>query len=224
MTATSEADPTRGLLHLRSPAETARRLPQVVIGLVLFGVGIRCMISGDLGLGPWDVFHRSVASRSGLSLGTVIMLTGVVVVLGFVPLRERLGLGTLLNAIVIGVAADASAPFIEPASELWARVGLMILGPIVIAFGTGLYLGGGLGPGPRDGIMTGLAKRGIPVWKARTAIEVTVLIVGLALDPELLDGGVFDTDLNAGTLWFAFGIGPMIQFFLPKLRMRDRGD
>jgi len=155
------------------------------------------MVEAGLGLGPWDVFHQGVSQLTGLSIGRIINITGFVVLLGFIPLRERLGLGTILNAIVIGVSADLTS----------VRVVAMVAGPVLIALGSGFYIGAGLGPGPRDGIMTGLAKRGIDVWKARFGIEFVVLLAGLAL------GG----SIGVGTVWFVLGIGPLVQFFLKRL-------
>ncbi len=205
-TANPEPEPVPFLLLLPL-GETLRRIPQVLLGLVFFGVGIAFMVNGDLGLGPWDVFHKAVAARTGLSIGTVIIGTGLLVVLLFVPLREQLGLGTILNAFVIGLSADAALSVLEAPSAFAGRLAFTLAGPVVIALGSGLYIGGGLGPGPRDGVMTGLSKRGIAVWKARTGIEMTVLAVGL-----LLGGSV-----GIGTIWFTFGIGPMVQWFLPRL-------
>lgn len=197
----------RDHLLLVGPADTVRRLPQVLLGLVLFGVGIALMIEGDLGLAPWDVFHKGVASQTSLSIGTVLIFTSVVVVIGFLALGEKLGLGTVLNAVVIGLVVDLSLPLLPSPDALATRLSFTIAGPVVIAVASGLYIGGGLGPGPRDGLMTGLAKRGIQVWKARTGIEMTVLLIGLFL------GGT----VGIGTVWFTFGIGPMVQFFLPRL-------
>jgi len=194
---------------LLSPAETLRRLPRVLLGLVGFGVGIALMIEGGLGLAPWDVFHKGVATQIGWSIGTVLIITSVVVVVGFLALGERLGLGTILNAVVIGLVVDASLPLLPTPAALPARLAFTIGGPVLIAMASGLYIGGGLGPGPRDGLMTGLAKRGITVWKARTGIEMTVLVIGLFL------GGT----VGIGTVWFTLGIGPMVQFFLPRFRL-----
>lgn len=188
-------------------ATTLRRLPVLLIGLWLFGVGISLMVEADLGLGPWDVFHQGVSELTGWSIGRVINLTGLVVVLGFIPLREKVGIGTVLNAVVIGVAADATSAMLPPIQNLGWRWAAMVAGPVVIAIGSGLYIGAGLGPGPRDGLMTGLARRGIDVWKARFGIELAALSIGV-----LLGGSV-----GVGTLWFAVGIGPLVQFFLTLL-------
>lgn len=194
---------------LLGPGETVRRLPRVVGGLILFGVGITLMIEGDLGLAPWDVFHKGVAEQTGLSIGSVIVITSGAVVLGFLALGEKLGLGTILNAFVIGLVVDLALPLIPTPDAIAGRLAFTFTGPILIAIASGFYIGGGLGPGPRDGLMTGLAKRGIDVWKARTAIEMTVLIIGLFL------GGT----VGLGTIWFTVGIGPLVQFFLPRLSL-----
>lgn len=195
------------VIDLPTPVEARRRVPVVVAGLVLFGVGIALMVLADLGLAPWDVFHQGVAYRTGLPIGAVVIVTGLVLLAGFGPLGERIGLGTLLNAVIIGLVVDATLAVFDPPDPLAARIALMVLGPVVIAAGSGLYLGGGLGPGPRDGLMTGIARRGHAIWTVRTAIELSVLAVGIAL------GG----SIGVGTLWFALGIGPLVQLALPHL-------
>ncbi len=190
--------------------ETLRRLPALLLGLYLFGAGIALMVAARLGLGPWDVFHQGVSELTGLSIGRVINIVGLAVVLGFIPLRERVGLGTILNAIVIGVSADLTAALLPDLSSAPVRWAAMLGGPVLIAIGSGFYIGAGLGPGPRDGVMTGLARRGVDVWKARFGIELTVLILGL-----LLGGSV-----GFGTIWFVLSIGPLVQFFLNRLTMK----
>ncbi len=197
------------MLLLVPARELLRRLPRVCFGLILFGVGIAMMVAGDLGLGPWDVFHQGLADLTGLGIGTIILIVGVVIVFGFIPLREKLGIGTVLNAVMIGATVDVVLTVLERPDSIVARALLMFFGPVVIAIGSGLYIGGGLGPGPRDGIMTGLARRGVKVAYARTGIEVSVLLAGLAL------GG----SAGLGTLWFALGIGPLVGYFLPRLAM-----
>jgi uncharacterized membrane protein YczE len=192
-------------------AEILRRLPRVVLGLVLFGVGIAFMVAGDLGLGPWDVFHQGLSDLAGVRIGTVTVVVGLIILLGFIPLREKVGVGTILNAFLIGMTVNVVLPLLGNPEATWLRASLMIGGPVVIALGSGLYIGGGLGPGPRDGIMTGLSKRGIKISRARTGIEVTVLLAGIAL------GG----SVGIGTLWFALGIGPMVGYFLPRLTLPE---
>lgn len=197
-------------MFLRVPRnEVARRLPQVVLGLVLFGVGVAMMKASELGLGPWNVFHEGIAERTSLSLGQVIIVVGVLVTVLFIPLREQIGIGTVLNALIIGNTVDVALWLVDEPSAIAARIALMVAGPVVIGLGSGLYIGGGLGPGPRDGVMTGLAKRGIQIWRARTGIEITVLVLGLLL------GGT----AGVGTVWFAFGIGPLVQRFLPRFTL-----
>lgn len=188
-------------------------MPALLFGLYLFGAGISLMVEADLGLVPWDVFHQGLSELTGLSIGRIINLVALAVLLGFIPLREKVGIGTILNAIVIGWSADATSAWLPEITTMPWRVAAMVAGPAVIAIGSGLYIGAGLGPGPRDGIMTGLARRGIDVWKARLGIELTVLVLGM-----LLGGSV-----GIGTLWFAVGIGPLVQFFLARLSRPDPG-
>ncbi len=191
-------------------SEILRRLPRVVLGLVLFGVGVAMMVAADMGLGPRDVFHQGLSVLSGVPIGQVIIGVGLVILLGFIPLREKVGVGTLLNALLIGTTVNVVLTWLGHPESLAYRIALVVGGPIVIALGWGLYIGGGLGPGPRDGLMTGLARRGIKISRARTGIELTVLAAGLAL------GGT----VGFGTLWFALGIGPLVAYFLPRLTMK----
>lgn len=182
-----------------------------MFGLAVFGVGIALIIDAHLGAAPWDVFHTGVSGLTGLPVGTVIIFTGVALLLLWIPLRETPGLGTLLNAVEIGLVVDLVLPLIPEPDLLIARLAMMLTGVVVIAIGSGLYIGAGLGPGPRDGLMTGLARRGISVRVARTSIEVIVLLVGLAL------GGM----AGLGTAVFALAIGPLVQYFLPRLAMHE---
>lgn len=198
------------MIVLRPWRDTLRRLPQVVIGLWLFGMGVALMVAGGLGTAPWDVFHQGIANVTDISLGVVIMLTGIVVVLGFLPLRERLGLGTILNAVLIGISVNWTLSWLQQPGAMSARIALTAAGPVLIALASGLYIGGGLGPGPRDGIMTGFAKRGFAVWKVRTILEVSVMTIGIFL------GG----SIGFGTAWFAISIGPLVHFFLPRFAIR----
>lgn len=193
----------------------AERLLRCLFGLLLFGLGISMIIDAELGAAPWDVFHTGVSELTGISVGNVVILTGLALLLIWIPLRERPGLGTLLNAVVIGVVVDLTLPLIPELSALLPRLGLMFGGVAVIAIGSGFYIGSGLGPGPRDGLMTGLAKRSIGRWPisirvARTAVELVVLGVGVAL------GG----SVGLGTAVFTLGIGPLVQVFLPRLTMK----
>ncbi|MEM9035270.1 MAG: hypothetical protein AAGA99_16495 [Actinomycetota bacterium] len=191
--------------------ETLRRLPQVLGGLVLFGVGIALMLRAELGLAPWDVLHQGIADRTGLPVGTVIILAGVVILLGFIPLRERIGLGTVLNTIVIGLSVDATMAVLDPIEPVAVRIAAMLAGPVAMGVGAAVYIGAGLGPGPRDGLMTGFARRGPAIWKVRTAIELVVLVSGIAL------GGT----VGVGTIWFAVSIGPFIQLTMPHVTIDE---
>lgn len=185
-----------------------RRLGQLLPGLVCFGVGIALMVRADLGLSPWQVFHQGVAKNLGLEIGTVVILTGIVVLLAWIPLRERFGLGTILNVALIGNVVNVTLQLLpEDLGMLAARLVAMSAGIMLIGIGSGLYIGAGMGPGPRDGLMTGFARRGLNIGAVRTGLEVTVLIVGWLL------GGT----VGAGTVAFALSIGPLIGFFLPRL-------
>jgi len=183
------------------------RLPPLLIGLVCFGVGIGMMVQADLGIGSWDVFHQGLSEQLGPSIGTFNVIVGAVLLILFWPLGEKIGLGTLLNVVCIGPVVDIFVELVDTPDSSVARWLLMLGGPLVVGMGSGLYIGAGLGPGPRDGLMTGIAKRGPALWKARTVIEVAVLCVGFAL------GG----SLGFGTVWFAVSIGPFVQFFLRRL-------
>jgi len=194
------------------PPDTARRrLPRLAGGLVLFGVGIGLMVRADLGLGPWDVLHQGVSQRVDLGIGTVTILTGVVVLALWVPLRERPGLGTIANVAVIGLVVDATLAVVDEPSSVPARAALLLLGAYAFGPGSGLYIGAGLGPGPRDGLMTGLARRGHSVRAVRTGIELAVLAVG-----ALLGGSV-----GIGTVLFALTIGPNVHWHLDRLTLPD---
>ena len=188
------------------------RIARCVLGLAVFGIGIALLIDANLGAAPWDVFHTGVAELTGLAVGQVTIITGVVLLLLWIPLGETMGLGTILNAIEIGLVVDVMLPLLPEPDLLVARTAMMFGGVVVIAIGSGLYIGAGLGPGPRDGLMTGFAKRGISIRVARTSIEVTVLAIGIAL------GGA----IGVGTAVFAIGIGPLVQYFLPRLRIPER--
>jgi uncharacterized membrane protein YczE len=188
------------------------RIARCVFGLALFGAGVALLIDAELGAAPWDVFHTGVAELTGLGVGAVIVLTGIALLSLWVPLRERPGLGTLLNAIEIGLVAGLVLPLLPDTDLLAARIPMMLGGVALIGIGSGFYIGAGLGPGPRDGLMTGLARRGVSIRAARTGIEVTVLTIGVLL------GGA----IGVGTAVFAFGIGPLVQVFLPRLMIGPR--
>ena len=185
------------------------RFVRCIVGLALFGLGISMFLAAGVGVAPWDVFHQGLSRRTGIPVGIIIEITGVIILLLWIPLREKLGWGTVLNAIEIGLVVYLLSDRMPHTPHLWLRVPYMLGGLLAIAIGSGLYIGAGLGSGPRDGLMLGISKRGISLRVARTGIEVGVLIVGLLL------GG----SIGVGTVAFTFGIGPLVQFFLPRLRL-----
>jgi uncharacterized membrane protein YczE len=193
-----------------SPAVVLPRLPGLLFGLVLFGIGIALMAEADMGLGPWEVFHQGIATMTGLQLGTVSILLGVPILLAWYPLGERPGVGTLINIVLVGTATNVALGVIPPAEGQPQQLLMMLAGVVTIAIGSGLYLASDLGPGPRDGLMTGLHFRfEWSIRRSRTAIELSVLILGFLL------GGT----VGLGTVVFALGIGPMVQV---ALRVFDR--
>jgi len=185
-----------------------RRLAQLYAGLVLYGASMALQIRADLGLDPWDVFHQGVADRTGLSFGTVVIVTGAVVLLAWVPLRQRLGIGTVSNVFVIGIAVDATLALLPEAGSTPVALAMLLAGVGLNGVASGAYIGAGLGPGPRDGLMTGLVRRtGGSIRVVRTSIEVTVVAVGAAL------GGT----VGLGTVLYALSIGPLVHVLLPRM-------
>jgi uncharacterized membrane protein YczE len=187
----------------------ARRLIRLVFGLLLCGTGVSLMINADLGLAPWDVLHQGIAKHTGLGIGTVAIIVGFVVLLMWLPLKERYGLGTLLNVLLIGLTINALLAILPADPPTGVRVVFLLVGTFLFGPGSGYYIGVGMGPGPRDGLMTALAARGYSVRVVRTVLEVSVLIIGFALG-----GGV-----GVGTLLFAFTIGPNVHFWLERLSL-----
>lgn len=187
------------------PAQRTRRFAQLLAGLATFGSGLGVMVRADLGLGPWDVLHQGLSERTGLTIGTAGIAVGVVVMLSWIPLRERPGVGTVLNVVLVGLVMDATLWAADDVHGVALRCGLLVLSLCMVALGTAMYIGAGLGPGPRDGVMTGYARRyGVSLRAVRTAVEVSVLAVGWAL------GG----SVGPGTVLFAFAIGPLLQYGL----------
>jgi uncharacterized membrane protein YczE len=184
----------------------SRRVVQLLVGLVLFGVGITLMLQSGLGLPPWDVLHQGLAEHFGLTVGIWSIIISFVVLLLWLPLRERYGIGTLLNAIIIGVVIDATALVIPEPPNVWLDALMLTAGILLIGLASGMYIGANLGPGPRDGLMTAIARRGPSIRVTRWGIEIVVLITGILL------GGTF----GVGTIAFALFIGPIVQFFLPR--------
>jgi uncharacterized membrane protein YczE len=189
------------------PRRLAGRLVRLYAGLVLFGVSLALMVRADLGLGPWDVFHQGVADRTGLSIGIVVNLTAVLVLLLWIPLRQRPGLGTTSNVVLVGFVTDATLALLTTPGNLALRSAMLVAGILANAVATALYVGAGLGPGPRDGLMTGLAARGHSIRLVRTSIEIAVLALGW-----LLGGSV-----GVGTVLYALAIGPLIGYLMPRL-------
>ncbi|WP_240965341.1 membrane protein YczE [Streptomyces zingiberis] len=182
-----------------------RRLTQLTVGLVLYGASGALMVRAELGLDPWNVFHQGLAERTGLSIGTVLILAGVAVLLLWIPMRQRPGLGTVANVLVIGVALDATLTLLPEPRALAVRVPLLAVAIALNGAATGLYIAARFGAGPRDGLMTGLHRRtGRSVRLIRTCVELAVLATGFAL------GGA----LGVGTVAYALAIGPLAQFFL----------
>jgi uncharacterized membrane protein YczE len=165
------------------------------------------MLQSDLGVPPWDVLHQGLARRFGLTVGIWSIIVSVVVLLFWLPLRERYGLGTLLNAVIIGLVIDVTAVVFPHATTTEVAWIMLLAGVVLIGIASGLYIGANLGPGPRDGLMTGIAKRGPSIRLTRAVIEIAVLTIGWIL------GGRF----GIGTIVFALAIGPLVQYFLPRL-------
>ena len=188
------------------------RLAALYVGLWLYGASMSLMIAGGLGVNPWDVFHQGLESHVSLSFGTITAITGVAVLLMWIPLRQRPGLGTVSNVVVIAVAVDSTSALLPHLDGLEIRSLAMVSGIVLNAFATALYIGAGMGPGPRDGLMTGLvARTGWSIRLTRTGIELTVVLTGWLL------GGT----LGLGTVLYALGVGPLVQLFmtyLPALR------
>lgn len=184
----------------------ARRLPQLIVGLILFGATIALTIRAGLGLAPWDVLTYGIKRFVPLSFGTITIIVSVIVLLAWIPLRQAPGLGTLLNAVLVGVAADATLAAVPAPTALWQQVVFLAVGIVGNGIAGAIYIGAQLGPGPRDGLMTGLARvTGKSIRLVRTSIEVTVLLLGVAL------GG----PIGVGTLAYAFLVGPVVHAFLP---------
>lgn len=192
-------------------ADTAARVAQLLVGLALYGLSLAMLIRADLGVGPWDVLSLGLAVHLPMSYGAATVVVSAIVLLLWIPLRQRPGIGTLANALLVGPAADLGLWLIPEATALWQQVLLLAGAMVLLALATGVYIAPRLGPGPRDGLMTGLRRvTGWPVWIARTLIEGTALLIGW-----LLGGPV-----GVGTVVFAFGIGPLVGVFLPWFERR----
>jgi uncharacterized membrane protein YczE len=182
-----------------------RRLTQLYLGLIGYGVGMSLQVQSRLGLDPWDVFHQGIARRLHVSLGSVVIAVGALVLIAWIPLRQRPGLGTISNVIVLGSVLDLALAVVPVPHSLPLRIGDLAVAIVLVGAATGLYIGADFGPGPRDGLMTGLARRtGRSIRLTRTGIELSVLLAGWIL------GGT----VGVGTLAFALSIGPLSQLFL----------
>lgn len=188
-----------------------RRFPRLLVGLVLFGFGLGLTVLGGYGLPPWDVFHQGLAEQTPLTIGSAVIVVGALLLGVLVALDEPIGVGTLANVVVVGLALDATLWVLDEPSHTVPRVALTLIGPVVVAIGSGYYIGVGLGPGPRDGLMTALDRRGVTLWKARTGIELAALAAGVVL------GGT----VGWGTVWFLVAIGPAVHYFLPRLTLPE---
>ena len=190
-----------------------RRLVQLLAGLALYGFSMSLQIRATLGLDPWDVLHDALSRRTGLTFGTITAITGAAVLLLWFPLRQRPGIGTVCNVLVIAVTVDAGLALLTTPDNLVGRILFLVGGVVLNGVASAAYIGARLGPGPRDGLMTGLSGRtGWSIRIVRTAIEVTVLATGWLL------GGT----VGVGTVLYAVAIGPLVQAFLPLLAWRDR--
>lgn len=190
-----------------------QRFIQLGVGLVFYGLSIALMLSSGLGVDSWDVLHQGIAQRTEFSFGWVVNGVSLAVLVAWIPLRQRPGVGTLANAVVIGLAADATLAVLPRPGHLTAQVPMLAVGIIANGMATGLYIGAGLGPGPRDGLMTGLAARtGRSVRLVRTLIELGVLTAGWIL------GG----PVGVGTLLYAVSIGPLSQVFITRFSLAGR--
>jgi uncharacterized membrane protein YczE len=191
-------------------------LVRLIIGLYLFGLGIAFQIRAALGLAPWDVFGQGLSNITGLSFGLATVLASAMILLLWIPLKQKPGLGTVFNALLIGPFVDLSLRFVPSVADwgIVGQIGWYVLGMAIIALGTGIYIGARLGPGPRDGLMTGSVKKfGKPVWIVRTVLEGGATLIGIAL------GG----PVGLGTLLFVVGIGPMVQVSMRAFGLVDKG-
>ena len=189
---------------------TPRRLLQLFAGLILYGVSDAMILGARLGADPWDVFHQGLARRTGMAVGTSSIVVGAAVLLLWIPLRQRPGFGTLSNVVVIGAVINLALPLMPRSPGVGASIAILLSGVLLNGVATGAYIGAGLGPGPRDGLMTGYAARGHSIRLTRSVIEVTVLVAGILL------GGT----VGIGTLVYAVAIGPLAHVFVPMLAIR----
>lgn len=185
-----------------------RRVTQLLVGLVLFGVGCGLTVQAGLGVDPWTVLAEGIARRTGVGIGWIANILGALVMLLWIPLRQRPGIGTVANILVVGTCIQATVTIVPPVRGFWWQFVVMLAGILVVAVATGLYIGARFGAGPRDGLMTGMnARLGWPIWVCRAIVELTVLAIGWLL------GGT----VGIGTVLFAALIGPLVHLALPPL-------
>jgi uncharacterized membrane protein YczE len=190
--------------------QPVRRLVQLAIGLTFYGASGALLVQARLGNMPWDVLHQGLGNHLGMDFGTLSVIVGAAVLLLWIPLRQRPGIGTVSNVFVVGLTANMFLHLLPAPSAMVLRLAYLIGGTVLCGIASGLYIGARLGPGPRDGLMTGLAERGLSLRLARTGIEVVVVLAGVLL------GGT----LGIGTLVYALAIGPLVQLFLPWFTVR----
>lgn len=191
-------------------SSTARRTPQLIVGLIVFGSGLGLVVRGGNGQGSWTVFHEGLSFRTPLSIGTATILTGAALLVAVILMRVKIGIGTIFNILLIGPSTDLTLWLVEEPESTLARGALTIAAPLVVGLGSSLYLGVQLGPGTRDGVMTGLHDRGMSIRSARFGIEAAAFSFGFLL------GGT----VGWGTIWWLVVIGPAVQWMLPWF---DRG-
>lgn len=202
------------VLRFPNRREFVRRFPPLVAGLFIIGFSIAISVRAQLGVAPWDVFHQGVAKAANLSLGLVVVLVGLVVLLAWIPLRQHLGIGTILNTVSIGLIANLGLNLIPDQHAIAIRVAFLAVAIAGFGLGGGLYIGAGLGPGPRDGLMTAITARGYRLWAVRTVIECSALLVGF-----LLGGKV-----GIGTVLIAFSLGPLTHAGLRRFHLPVHDD
>lgn len=195
--------------RIRDPK--ALRLGRLCLGLVIFGIALGLSVEASLGVNPWTVLHGGIDKRTPISIGTAVLLVGLTLLLLFPMMKQPIGIGTLLNIAVIGPVIDLTLLVVPDLTTLPIRIAALAVAPMLIGVGSGFYIGAGLGPGPRDGIMTALQRVGVPVWLARSIVEASALGIGFVL------GG----DVGVGTVWMAGSVGFFVQFFLKRLRLGD---
>jgi len=194
-------------------ARLPRRVTQLFAGLILYGVSMAFMVESNLGLNPWDVFHQGVSKATGISFGWVVVLAGIPILLLWIPLRQRPGFGTIANLVVIGFVADGALAVLTPGGSMAMRLTYLVVGIALNGVATAMYIEARFGPGPRDGLMTGIVRRWprLSIRLVRTSIEVLVLGIGFLL------GGT----IGVGTVAYALGIGPLVQLFMPAFAVPE---